>query len=75
MENGASGSISMPTLKSSLSWEQVAEKFELGVVSKWLKSFTEEYGASGCAVKFVVDGSKRLYAMSKRLYEQTNFRV
>ena len=77
-DNRASGS--MPTLKSSLSWEQVAEylngsveqvaeKFELGVVSKWLKRFTEEYGASSCAVKFVVDGSKRLYAMSKRLYE------
>ena len=52
--------------------EQVAEWFELGVLSKWLKSFTEEYGASGCDVKFVVDGSKRLYAMSKRLYENPN---
>ena len=52
--------------------EQVAEKFKLGVVSKWLRSFTEEYGASGCAVKFLVGGSKRLYAMSKRLYEKPN---
>ena len=43
------------------SFEQVAENFKLGVLSKWLKSFTEEYGASGCDVKFVVDGSKRLY--------------
>ena len=74
----------MPTLKSSLSchgvgskWlknlsgsvEQVAEWFELGVLSKWLKNFAVEHGASGCAVKFVVVGSKRLYAMSKRLYE------
>ena len=72
----------MPTLKSSLSlsWEQVAENlsgsdeqvaewFELGVLSKWLKCFAGEHGASGCAVKFVVVESKRLYAMSKRLYE------
>ena len=41
--------------------EQVAEWFELGVLSKWLKSFAGEHGASGCAVKFVVVGSKRLY--------------
>ena len=52
--------------------EQVAEWFELGVLSKWLKSFAGEHGASGCAVKFVVVGSKRLYAMSKRLYEKPN---
>ena len=31
----------------------MAEKFHWGVLSKWLKSFTLEYGASGCAVKFV----------------------
>ena len=72
----------MLTLMSSLSlsWEQVAENLsgsveqvaewsELGVLSKWLKRFAGEHGASGCAVKFVVVGSKRLYAMSKRLYE------
>ena len=41
---------SMPTLKSSLSWEQVAEKFEWEVLSKWLKSLSGEWGASGCKV-------------------------
>ena len=43
----------MPTLKSSLSLEQVAEKFDWGVLRKWQKCLTWEYGASGCAVKFV----------------------
>ena len=33
---------SMPTLKSSLSWEQVAEKFEWEVLSKRLKSLSGE---------------------------------
>ena len=37
-EYGASGS--MPTLKSSLSWVQVAEKFEWEVLSKWLKNLS-----------------------------------
>ena len=58
-EYGASGSILkahfevIPELGAS-GWkiwvgsvEQAAEKFEWGVLSKWLKSFTGEYGASG----------------------------
>ena len=37
--------------------EQAAEKFEWGVLCKWLKSFTGENGAIGYAVKFVWMGA------------------